>query len=248
MSSWWVSDILAVPGGTVILVSWVVWVIGSIVLHELGHGWAALACGDDTPRDTGHMTWNPVVHMGWPSLLVFAIIGIAWGAMPVNPARFRGRFDDALVSLAGPMMNVLLATAALLLNCVWIAGAGGYWLPIAVPDAVFSNVQVFLTLGVKLNIVLALFNLLPVPPLDGSRVIGAFVPAFRAFTMTPAGMMVGLVAIVLLFSRGGPIIFDVAGRVSERSTHAVLRVVAPGALPSGGGAGGPGSRSAPKAP
>lgn len=54
-------------------------VIFSITLHELAHGWAAIWQGDRTPIETGHMTWNPLVHMGWASLLMFAIVGIAWG-------------------------------------------------------------------------------------------------------------------------------------------------------------------------
>ena len=79
---WWVTDALSVS--PVLLISWVVWVIGSIVLHELAHGWAAISRGDRTPIERGHMTWNPLIHMGGMSLLVFAVVGIAWGMMPVN--------------------------------------------------------------------------------------------------------------------------------------------------------------------
>src|SRR5687768_7769180 len=81
--SWWVTEALA-AGGPVYVYSWVVIVVGSIVLHELGHGWMAIRLGDRTPLETGHMTWNPVVHMGMYSLVVFALIGIAWGMMPVD--------------------------------------------------------------------------------------------------------------------------------------------------------------------
>ena len=72
-------------------VSWVVTVVVSVVLHELGHGVAALRQGDDTPRTSGHMTLNPLVHMGGLSLFLLFVIGIAWGMMPVNPSRFRSR-------------------------------------------------------------------------------------------------------------------------------------------------------------
>lgn len=118
MTSWWVTSVLDSPGGGILLFSWVVWVIGSIVLHELGHGWAAIACGDDTPRRERHMTLNPLVHMGWPSLLLFAILGMAYGRMPVNPANFKSPWDDVIVALAGPMMNVLLAVGAIIADCV----------------------------------------------------------------------------------------------------------------------------------
>ena len=70
--------------------------------------------GDDTPRVTGHMTVNPVVHMGLPSMILFLILGIAWGMMPVNPYRFRhGKWGRILVSSAGPMMNLVIAFVVL---------------------------------------------------------------------------------------------------------------------------------------
>ncbi|MDP7006011.1 MAG: hypothetical protein QF718_07365, partial [Phycisphaerales bacterium] len=88
MSGWWVHELWNAGRGTE-LVSWIFWVIASITLHELAHGWAAIWEGDDTPRVTGHMSANPIVHMGLPSLILFLILGIAWGMMPVNPYRFR---------------------------------------------------------------------------------------------------------------------------------------------------------------
>ena len=87
--SWWVQRIYD-EGGFVLLFTWVIWVLGSIVLHELSHGWAALWEGDDTPRRLHRLTINPWVHMGPTSLIVFAVLGIAWGLMPVDPSRFRG--------------------------------------------------------------------------------------------------------------------------------------------------------------
>ena len=90
MTGWWMSDMWQ-NGQSVELVSWVWWVIFSICLHELGHGVAAIWEGDDTPIRTGHMTWNPLVHMGGMSLLIFALVGFAWGLMPVNPGNFRHR-------------------------------------------------------------------------------------------------------------------------------------------------------------
>ena len=97
----------------------VVTVIISIVLHELAHGWAAIWQGDDTPRIAGHMTPDPMVHMGGMSLLMLALVGMAFGAMPVNPRNFRSRYGDALVSAAGPAMNFLLAMVAQIILGVW---------------------------------------------------------------------------------------------------------------------------------
>ena len=72
-------------------------VVISIVLHELAHGWAAIWQGDDTPKQAGHMTPDPMVHMGGMSLLMLALVGMAFGAMPVNPRNFRSRYGDCLL-------------------------------------------------------------------------------------------------------------------------------------------------------
>ena len=113
MTGWWVHNAF-VNGGAIMLVAWIFWVLFSITLHELAHGWAAIWEGDMTPRELGRMTANPVVHMGGLSLLVFAAIGIAWGMMPVNPSRFRHRrWGDAIVAAAGPVMNILLSIVCL---------------------------------------------------------------------------------------------------------------------------------------
>ena len=151
----------------------VVTVIISIVLHELAHGWTAIWQGDDTPRQMGHITADPMVHMGGMSLLMLAVVGIAFGAMPVNPHNFRSRYGDALVSAAGPAMNFLLALMAYIGLAIWLKTAG------VAPEGPMRNGQVFLTVFGFINVALGIFNLLPVPPLDGSTVLGNFVPAYR---------------------------------------------------------------------
>ena len=151
----------------------VVTVVISIVLHELAHGWAAIWQGDDTPRQMGHMTGDPMVHMGGFSLLMLALVGMAFGAMPVNPGNFRSRYGDALVSAAGPAMNFLLALVALTALAVWVKISG------SAIEGPSKNGQFFLQIFGTTNIALGIFNLLPVPPLDGSTVLGNFVPTYR---------------------------------------------------------------------
>ena len=102
----------------------VITVIISIVLHELAHGWAAIWQGDDTPRLQGHMTADPMVHMGGMSLLMLVLVGFAFGAMPVNPHNFRSKYGDALVSAAGPAMNFLLALVSLIALGLWLKMGG----------------------------------------------------------------------------------------------------------------------------
>jgi Zn-dependent protease len=220
---WWVSRTLEAPHGQVILVSWIVWVIGSIVLHELAHGWAALWAGDRTPVETGHMTWNPLVHMGGPSLIMLAIVGIAWGAMPVNPSRFRGRYDDAIVSFAGPAMNILLAAGALVAMALWLGA--GRWLGLANQQPLFLNVAIFLELGIMLNLVLFAFNLLPIPPLDGARILSSFSPGFRRMWESEQAQAFALFAFIGVFFLGGRYIFGWARTISGAAIEVVARVV-----------------------
>ena len=208
--NWWVHNLW--NSEPALLVSWIVWVIGSIVLHELAHGWAAIRVGDRTPIETGHMTWNPLVHMGGFSLIVFAVVGIAWGMMPVNPSRMRGRHAEALVALAGPMMNLALAVGALALGLVWVGVAGGHWIPgVRADEPLYSNMQIFFRAGVFLNVLLMVFNLMPIPPLDGSRIVAHYSPEYRRFFESENGQWVGMGLFVLLFFFG----FDlIIGRVT----------------------------------
>lgn len=210
--NWWVTSALDL--GPIYLGSWIFWVIFSIVLHELGHGYAAIRQGDDTPIYTGHMTWNPVVHMGHMSLIAFAILGIAWGAMPVNPSRFRSRYGDAIVSVAGPVVNLLLALVCLLLISFWPYTKGVF------ADHVFENVTIFLWHGLFLNMTLMVFNLLPVPPLDGSRIVGDFFPSFNRLWQTEQGAVIGLIAVMALFYFGSGVIFEVAATAAKMMMHA----------------------------
>jgi Zn-dependent protease len=216
-SSWWVTDALAHPSGPFFLTSWIVWVIGSIVLHELGHGWAAIHSGDRTPIERGHMTWNPLVHMGGLSLLVFAILGIAWGAMPVNPARLRGRNAEAKVAFAGPLMNLGLAATAILLGGFWFAFGGGHLVAYKASPKVYSDVLTFFMLGGGLNLILFAFNLLPIPPLDGSRILSVYVRGYREFIEGPHGMMIMVIGMIVAWRFIGPRLSSIAIAASNES-------------------------------
>jgi len=131
-------------------------VVVSIVLHELGHALAATWEGDPTPKVRGHLTWNPIVHMGWMSIGIAAVIGIAWGATPVRPANFRHRrWGEVIVSFAGPAVNLTLAlVSALVLNLVLRGEATPF-------------LKEFWWTATVYNLALFLLNMIPVPPLDG---------------------------------------------------------------------------------
>ena len=231
MGGWWITDLLSdqTIDGRVWVVSWVVWVVFSICLHELSHGWVAMKLGDDTPRISGHMTWNPMVHMGPYSLLMFLFIGIAWGAMPINPSKMRGRYAESVVAIAGPMMNLALALVSLLLLVLWVPLTQGQLISsITIAEPLATNMKVFLHLGAMLNIVLMLFNLIPVPPLDGGRIAMDMVPRYRAMMYSDTGRWVILGVFVLFFVFAGNILFALAGLGVEGFTSIAWDILFPG--------------------
>ena len=163
--------------------------IVSISLHELAHGWAALSQGDDTPKKTGHMTLNPVVHMGWESIVFLCIGGMCWGQMPVNPSKFRSpKWGNILVSAAGPLLNLALALLFIILlklsSSPRLAGILSYQ---------------FFYLAATINLSLFIFNLLPIPPLDGFHVFSEIFPALKPLKDSPFGFF----ALMIIFMTPG---------------------------------------------
>ncbi len=207
--NWWVSDYLQ-HGQHVLLAAQVFWVIASICLHELAHGWAAIWQGDDTPRRLGHMTLNPLVHMGPMSLIMFGVVGIAWGMMPTDPSRYRWRRKgNIVVAGAGPAMNLLLAFIALTIAAVWLRLADPSNSP------AYENVYRFMWFGGMINIVLAAINLIPVPPLDGSRIVGGL--SFRMWRLYQHhnAPTAGLFIFAILIMGFGDVFYALAGVVAN---------------------------------
>ena len=197
-SGWWIANHWQ-SGQTVLLASWIIWVIVSICLHELGHGVAAIWEGDDTPRIKGHMTFNPLVHMGGPSLIVFLLIGFAWGLMPVNPSNFRHRrWGEAIVAAAGPAVNLILAV--ILLTTAGIVS--GLFLSKDPQPEWAVNLFTFLLIGGWLNLILLALNLLPIPPLDGSRILASFSDPYARLLMNPQSQLIGLGIFVIIMVSG----------------------------------------------
>ncbi len=201
--TWWVHDLLQ-QGRTVELISWIFWVVFAITLHELAHGWVAIWQGDDTPRRLNRMTLNPLVHMGGMSLLMLAIIGIAWGVMPTDPSKYRWRRKGrAVVAVAGPARNILLAFASLSLLIVWLKIG-------PTNAAVYNNLAMFLWTGGWLNILLAVFNMLPIPPLDGSSVLSGLSYRCYVWFQNPQAQLFGMFIVLAIFFTGiGSLIFSV---------------------------------------
>jgi Zn-dependent protease len=160
------------------------------VPHEFAHAWAATRLGDDTPRLDGRVTLNPLAHVDWLGTVLLpaltSLFGggfLGWGrAVNTNPSKLRGGLNGlALVALAGPASNIVFSVV-LALAAVFLVRP----LPAAADFAVR---------GVTLSLYLALFNLLPIPPLDGSKLLLALrIPAFLYNELARAGLLVLLVA------------------------------------------------------
>jgi Zn-dependent protease len=196
VSGWWVHNLFE-QGGAALVASWVIWVIGSIVLHELAHGWAALWQGDQTPRELDRLTINPMVHMGMWALIMFAVVGITWGMMPTDPSRYRwGRRGRIVVAGAGPAMNIVLAFVALTIL--------GLWKGLGDPQGdTAERAVMFLQIGGFLNLALAMFNLLPVPPLDGSGILAGVSWKWYQWSQDSRVAMYSMLALIFLFFVGG---------------------------------------------
>ncbi|MBO5760227.1 MAG: site-2 protease family protein [Lentisphaeria bacterium] len=145
-------------------------VVFSVCLHEFFHAWAAVTEGDESLRD--HLTLNPLKQMGVMSIIMFLFLGIAWGSVPVRKDVLRGRKSLLKIALAGPAANMLLYLIAFVLLfciCKW-ADQGD------MEDMRNRTLLLFtVTMGVY-NFVLLLFNLLPVPGLDGWHILKYFFP------------------------------------------------------------------------
>jgi len=170
----------------------------SLTVHEWAHAASAKLLGDDTADRLGRMTLNPLEHIDPVGTLILPLLGIPFGwakPVPVNPLRFRADVGMGtglmLTAAAGPASNLILA-----LLTAGIAGVGSRILPGSIPEAALPIIATFIVL----NVLLAFFNLLPIPPLDGSRVVDclipdSFRPAWDAFAQYSA---FALVAIIVL--------------------------------------------------
>jgi Zn-dependent protease len=151
-------------------------VLLSLSVHEWAHAWSAHKLGDTTAEREGRLTLNPLSHMDPIGTFLLPLMGIPFGwakPVPVNPANFRRGVNMsagmAITAAAGPISNILLAIAcAVITGVVWRVDSGVFTREPALLALLIGSIQV--------NIGLALFNLLPIPPLDGSRIVEHFVP------------------------------------------------------------------------
>lgn len=158
----WLSLLLFVMSGAACLIC--------LTVHELAHGWVADRLGDPTARLNGRLTLNPVAHIDWVGLFLLLTAGVGWAKpVPIDMRNFRRpRLGMAVTALAGPASNLVLAVVSL--------GAGALLYHFGPASRPVAYLLLFLCQLAVLSIGLGLFNLIPIPPLDGSKILDAFLP------------------------------------------------------------------------
>ncbi len=158
-------------------------IVIAVTVHEFAHAWTADMLGDDTPALEGRVTLNPLAHLDPLGSILFLIAGFGWGKPVIyNPMRLKRKSDELLIALAGPASNLILATIFTAATTLLKSG---------------QSSSGILELAATLNVLLASFNLIPIPPLDGSSIIAYFWPEYRSLVGGQVGSIILLVIIFL---------------------------------------------------
>lgn len=183
------------------IVVWIIPVVFAITVHEVAHGWVAKKYGDNTASQLGRLTLNPIKHVDLigtlllPGLLLITGTGFIFGwakPVPVDPRNFKNpRHDMAIVALAGPVSNLLMALLWALVARIGVTlNIEAVSLPL-----IYTGVA-----GISINLVLALLNMLPIPPLDGSRILTGILPFELAVQYNKLERFGFLIILALLYT------------------------------------------------
>ncbi len=213
------------------IASAVVWIVLFVLVagpvHECAHAVAAWRLGDETAKRNGRITLNPFVHFDpvGGSLLAISVFfsgrGFGWAKpTPVNPFNLRGHHADSIVAAAGPLSNLLLAALfAVPFRILWAQGVA--------PDntSVIEMVQLVCYSGVWLNVFLMIFNLIPVPPLDGAHVLFDFLDPRTSRDLQATLNQYGLLVLVVIILMAGPIMGPIAKPIVSFLTGLPIQII-----------------------
>lgn len=209
------------------LVYWIGALVVAITVHEFAHAWTADRLGDPTPRVQGRLTLNPLAHLDPIGTIMLILVHFGWGK-PVlfDPFNLRHpRKDAALISLAGPAANIVLAVAcAVLLRILFFSGFTLITYQLSLITLFLSG---FLQTLITLNVVLAVFNLIPIHPLDGFKIVGGILPREYArswYELESYGILFLLFLLFPIFGGVAPI-----ARIISPVISFVLSFLLPGA-------------------
>lgn len=165
-------------------------------LHEFAHGYVASKLGDKTSKYSGRLTLNPIYHVDPVGLLVMFLFGFGWAKpVPIDPRNFKNpKVGMALTAAAGPISNIL---AALFGGFLYYGTVVVFYQSISA--TAFELIKYFFLSYISINVGIAVFNLLPIPPLDGSRIIGAFLPDKILYKYYEYEQIISIVVLGLLF-------------------------------------------------
>ena len=152
-------------------------VLIAITFHEYAHAFVADKLGDDTPRIQGRLTLNPFAHLDPIGAVLLVFVHFGWGKpVEINPRNFSRKISmsagEAIVSLAGPLMNFILAIVFTIISCILVKFASSFILFNQIGAIIYTLIKIC----ISINIGLGVFNLIPLPPLDGSKILMHFLP------------------------------------------------------------------------
>ena len=206
------------------LITYAIILLTAFPVHEFAHAWVADHFGDNTPRANGRLTLNPLAHLDPFGSLMMIIVGFGWAKpVPINPYILQRRSPAATmwVSLAGPMSNLLMAMLGSIFFRVGVLSITDITF---VSGEILPNIPLFVFMFIRINLWLMLFNLIPLFPLDGEKVLDYFLPPSAARVLEsirPYGTMILMVILIVLPMVG----MDVIGKVIQPAFDFLTRLL-----------------------
>lgn len=194
-------------------------VLLALSIHEASHGYIAYKCGDPTAKNLGRLTLNPIKHLDLVGTLCMLTFGIGWAnPVPVNTRYFKNpRNGMALTAFAGPISNILLSFISIIVFTIICC--------VANPTSNLALMICFFFYYMHLiNLMLALFNLIPIPPLDGSRIAFIFLPDKIYFGIMRYEQIIKFIFLIFIFTTGADLVSNIAYAISDGAITLLTKI------------------------